>query len=100
MYPAKFKLIIKMEVKEFVKTILKDVTEAVEESTSESKTHDFTTYGGDDKKINFDLAVVLEQSGEGKIGADVFKIVSGKLQGKLSEQVVNRIKFSVLPRKK
>ena len=53
-----------------------------------------------DKKIKFDLAVVLEQSGEGKIGADVFKIVSGKLQGKLSEQVVNRINFSVLPRKK
>ena len=69
-----------MEVKEFVKTILKDVTEAVEESTSESKTHDFTTYGGDDKKINFDLAVVLEQSGEGKIGADVFKIVSGNFK--------------------
>ncbi len=90
-----------MEVKEFIKTILKDVTEAVEESTEESKTHSFSTYeGGDDKKIKFDLAIVLEQSGEGKIGANVFKIVSGKLQGKLSEQVVNRIKFSVLPKKK
>jgi len=89
-----------MEVKEFVKTILKDVTEAVEESTKESQTHDFTTYGGDNKKIEFDLAVVLERSGEGKVGADIFKVVSGKLQGKLSEQIVNRIKFSVLPRKK
>ncbi len=90
-----------MEVKEFVKTILKDVTEAVEESTKESETHEFSTYeGGEDKKIKFDLAVVLEQSGEGKIGANVFKIMSGKLQGKLSEQVVNRIKFSVLPSSK
>lgn len=90
-----------MEVKEFVKTILKDVIEAVEESTKESETYSFSTYGGgDDKKIKFDLAVVLEQSGEGKIGADVFKIVSGKLQGKLSEQVVNRINFSILPRLK
>ena len=90
-----------MEVKEFVKTILKDVTEAVEESTKESETHNFSTYqGGDDKKIKFDLAVILEQSNEGKLGVGVFKIVSGNLQGKLSEQVVNRIKFSVLPSKK
>jgi len=89
-----------MEVKEFVKTILKDVTEAVAEATKESETHNFSTWGGADKKINFDLAVVLEHSGEGKIGANVFKIVSGKLQGKLSEQVVNRIKFSVLPTRK
>ncbi|MBN2368496.1 hypothetical protein JXC34_05750 [Candidatus Woesearchaeota archaeon] len=92
---------VEMEVKEFIKTILKDVTEAVEESTEESKTHRFSTYeGGDDKKIKFDLAVVLEQTGEGKIGAEIFKIVRGKLQGKISEQVVNRIKFSVLPTKK
>ncbi len=89
-----------MEVKEFVKTILKDITEAVEESSSESGTHDFTLFYGDDKKISFDLAVVLEKGGEGKIGADIFKIVSGKLQGHLSEQIVNRIKFSVLPRSK
>ncbi len=90
-----------MKVKEFIKTILKDVTEAVEESTEDSKTHSFSTYeGGEDKKIKFDLAVVLEKSGEGKIGVGMFKIVSGKLQGKLSEQVVNRIKFSVLPKKK
>ena len=90
-----------MEVKEFVKTILKEVTEAVEESSKESQTHKFSTYdGGEDKKINFDLAVILEKSGEGKVGAGIFKIVSGKLQGKLSEQIVNRIKFSVLPRRK
>jgi len=57
-------------------------------------------YFGDNKKIDFDLAVVLEKSGEGKVGAEIFKIVSGKLQGKLSEQIVNRIKFSILPRKK
>ena len=85
-----------MEVKEFVKTILKDVTEAVEESSKESSTHDFTLYFGDNKKIEFDLAVILEKGGEGKIGAEIFKVVSGKLQGRLSEQVVNRIKFSIL----
>jgi len=89
-----------MEVKQFVKTILKEVSEAVEESTKESDTHEFTMYFGDNKKIDFDLAVVLEKSGEGKVGAEIFKMVSGKLQGKLSEQIVNRIKFSILPRKK
>lgn len=89
-----------MEVKKFVKTILKEVIEAVEESTEESKTHNFRIFYGENKKIEFDLAIVLEQSGEGEMGAGIFKIVSGKLQGKLSEQVVNRIKFSVLPTKK
>jgi hypothetical protein len=89
-----------MEVKEFVKTILKEVTEAVEESTEESETYEFSTYEGGDNKIKFNLAVVLEKSGEGKVGADIFQIVSGKLQGKLSEQVVNRIEFSVLPTRK
>ena len=89
-----------MEVKEFVKTILKEVTEAVEESTKESSTHDFTLYSGENKKIEFDLAVTLEKGGEGKVGAEIFKIVSGKLQGHLSEQVVNRIKFSILPTRK
>jgi hypothetical protein len=90
-----------MEVKEFIKAILKDVTEAVEESTKESETHNFSTFeGGVDKKIKFDLAVILEKKGEGKVGADIFKVVSGKIQRSLSEQVVNRIKFSVLPSRK
>ncbi|MBS3092351.1 hypothetical protein J4466_02930 [Candidatus Pacearchaeota archaeon] len=89
-----------MEVKEFVKTILKDVTEAIQESTRESTTHEFTMFSGENKKIEFDLAVILEKKEEGKVGAEIFKIVSGKLQGHLSEQVVNRIKFSVLPRLK
>jgi|SRR6056297_3076881 len=89
-----------MEVKEFVKTILKEVTEAVEESSKESPTHEFTMFSGDDRKVSFDLAVVLDKSGEGKVGAEIFKIVSGKLQGKLSEQTINRIKFSVLPKRK
>ncbi len=86
-----------MEVKEFVKTILKDVIEAVNESTNESPTHQFTLYFGENKKIEFDLAVILEKGVEGNIKAEVFKIVSGKIQGHLSEQVVNRIKFSILP---
>lgn len=89
-----------MEVKEFVKTILKDVTEAIQESTKESQTHEFTMFAGDNKKIEFDLAVTLEQSNEKGIKAEIFKIVSGKLEGRLSEQVVNRIKFSILPRLK
>ncbi len=59
----------------------------------------------DDKDIEkmekaYEKLLVEGGGEEGKVGADIFKIVSGKLQGKLSEQIVNRIKFSVLPRKK
>lgn len=86
-----------MEVKEFVKTILKDVTEAIEESNNEKYRFHFN--GSIDEGIDFDLAVVLKKSAEGKIGAEIF-ILGAKAQGNISEEVINRIKFKVPPYKK
>ena len=77
-----------MEVKEFVKSILKDVTEAVKESNNEK--HHFYLPEEKEDGIDFDLAVVSKKEGKGKVGAIV---LSG--EGKVSNEVVNRIKFRV-----
>jgi len=87
-----------MEVKEFVKTILKDVTEAVDES--ENAKRQFHIPESTKDSIDFDLAVVLKKSGEGKIGAEIFTIIGAKAQGHVSEEVVNRIRFRVRTWKK
>ncbi|MBT7402737.1 hypothetical protein HN777_03040 [Candidatus Woesearchaeota archaeon] len=46
--------------------------------------------------IDFDLAVVSKKEGKGKLGAEIFSI-GGKMEGSLSNEVVNRIKFRVHP---
>lgn len=81
-----------MEVKEFVKTILTEVTEAVDESTNEK--HRFHIPEEASDGIDFDLAVVLKQGTEGKMGAEIFNI-GGKVQGSISKEAINRIKFRV-----
>lgn len=86
-----------MEVKEFVKTILKDVTEAVEESNNDK--HSFILPDSTKDGIDFDLAIVLKTSAEGKIGAEIFSI-GAKALGNISEEIVNRIKFKVVAWKK
>ena len=53
-----------MKVKEFVKTILKDVTEAVAESNNNE--HGFYLNDSVKDGIDFDLAVVLKKTAEGK----------------------------------
>jgi len=81
-----------MEVKEFVKTILKDVTEAVDESKTEKRR--FYLPNEKEDGIDFDLAVTLKQSEEGKAGFKVL-VAEGGLKGEMSEEIVNRIKFRV-----
>ena len=87
-----------MEVKEFVKTVLKEVTEAVSESNNE-KYRFYLPNSTKDDGIDFDLAVVLKKGAEGKIGVEIFTVIGAKAQGSISEEVVNRIKFKVVPHK-
>ena len=84
----------KMEIKEFVKTILKDVTEAVAESNNKKQGFYFDSNSKDG--IEFDLAIVLKKGAEGKMEAEIFAIAGAKVQGNISEEVVNRIKFKVV----
>jgi hypothetical protein len=86
-----------MKVKEFVKTILKDVTGAVSESNNEK--YKFYLPNSNKDGIDFDLAVVLKKGAEGKIGAEIFTVIGAKAQSSISEEVVNRIKFKVVPYK-
>jgi len=89
-----------MEVKAFVKTILKDVTEAVEESDKENEKFHFYFHENAHDYIDFDLAIVLKEGIKGNLQAQIFALGGGKIEGDLSKEIVNRIKFRVLPFKK
>ncbi len=87
-----------MELKEFIKNVLEDVTGAVKESENGN----FSFYLNDslDQGIDFDLAVVLKKSTDGRIGAEVFSVLGAKAKKGTSEEKVNRIKFKVIPSSK
>ena len=89
-----------MEIKEFIKSVLKDISEAIEESTNDKHTFSITFSLEEKKGIDFDLAVVLKKDATGKIGAEIFTIIGAKAEGSISEENVNRIKFTVMPYKK
>ena len=83
-----------MEVKEFVKNMLKDITEAVAESKNDK--HSFYLPNSNEDGIDFDLAVVLKKDAKGKVGAEIFTIMGAKVEGNVSKEEVNRIKFKVV----
>lgn len=88
-----------MELKEFVKSILKDVTEAVEESRGTLARDMYLDAGKEQRTVEFDIAVTVEDSttGTGKAGIKVFQLIEGG--GEVSKEAknssVSRIKFGV-----
>ena len=87
-----------MEVKEFIKNVLVDVTGAVTEAGNEKYT--FGINRAESEGIDFDLAVILKKNAQGKIKAEMFTVVGADVEGGMSEEAVNRIKFRVIPYKK
>lgn len=88
-----------MELKEFIKSVLTDVVGAVEETRINSS-RDMRLYRSQNERtIEFDIAVTVEESqgGTGRAGIKVFQLIEGG--GEVSEQVknstVSRIKFGV-----
>lgn len=88
-----------MELKEFVKSILKDVTEAVEESRGTLARDMYLDSSKDQRTVEFDIAVTVEDStsGSGKAGIRVFKLIEGggEVSSEQKNSSVSRIKFGV-----
>lgn len=88
-----------MELKEFVKSVLKEVVDAVEETRKESSRDMHLSPGKDQKSVEFDIAVTVEDStsGSGRAGIKVFQLIEGG--GEISKEAknssVSRISFSV-----
>jgi len=88
-----------MELKEFVKSVLKDVVDAVEETRQESSRDMHLDSGKEQRTVEFDIAVTVEDSlsGNGKAGIKVFQLIEGG--GEVSKETKNssisRIKFGV-----
>ncbi|MDP2909791.1 MAG: hypothetical protein Q8N69_01840, partial [bacterium] len=88
-----------MELKEFVKSVLIDVVNAVEETRKESSRDMHLDGGKEQRTVEFDIAVTVEDStaGKGKAGIKVFQLIEGG--GEVSKEAKNssesRIKFGV-----
>ncbi len=88
-----------MELKEFVKSVLKDVVGAVEETRQESSRDMFLNSVGEQRTVEFDIAVTVEDStsASGKAGIKVFSVIEGggETLKELKNSSVSRIKFGV-----
>lgn len=88
-----------MEIKDFVKGVLKDVVDAVEEVRSESSRDMYLDSEKNGRTVDFDIAVTVEDSAEGKgrAGIKVFQLVEsgGEIAGSIKNSSISRIKFGV-----
>jgi hypothetical protein len=88
-----------MQLKEFVKNALKDVVEAVEEVKGESSRDMHLDGSKDQRTVEFDIAVTVEDtvSGTGKAGIRVFSVLEGggEASKELRNSTVSRIQFGV-----
>lgn len=88
-----------MELKYFVKSVLQDVVNAVEEVRSESSRDMYLGVGKDQRTVEFDIAVTVEDSmaSSGRAGIKVFQVIEGggDVSKELKNSSVSRIKFGV-----
>ena len=88
-----------MEIKEFVKSVLRDIVDAVEEVRHESSRDMHLKSGKDERTVEFDIAVTVEDStaSAGKAGIKVFQVIEGgaDISKELKNSSVSRIKFGV-----
>lgn len=88
-----------MELKEFVKSVLKDVVDAVEETRNESSRDMYLDSGKEQRTVEFDIAVTVEDNtrGSGRAGIRVFQLIegSGEVNSEIKNASVSRVKFGV-----
>lgn len=88
-----------MELKQFVKSVLIDIVNAVEETRQESSRDMHLNPGIDQRTVEFDIAVTVEDatSSSGRAGIKVFQVIEGggDISKELKNSSVSRIKFGV-----
>lgn len=88
-----------MELKDFIKKVLADLVNSVEEVRSESHRDMHLTSTKENRTVEFDIAVTVEDStaGSGKAGIKIFQIIEGggEVSKESKNSSVSRIKFGV-----
>jgi len=88
-----------MELKQFVKSVLKDIVDAVEETRQESTRDMYLDAGKDQRTVEFDIAVTVEDatSSSGKAGIKVFQVIEGggDISKEYKNSSVSRIRFGI-----
>ena len=92
-----------MELKEFIKTTIAEISEGVAEAHKSiskdsgvliSPQGDKTRHGANKENLEFDIALTTSKEGLISVAAGWMGI-GAKTQGEKSEEIVNRIKFSI-----
>ena len=95
-----------MEIKEFVKNIIIDLDQAISEATNKTSREVYFTDKGDNRTVEFDIAVSVEDTGDKQAGAKIKVLELIELGGSGSKKnknsTVSRIKFgiNISPRQK
>ncbi|MBP6944945.1 hypothetical protein KBD61_00475 [Patescibacteria group bacterium] len=88
-----------MELKEFVGQVLRDLVDAVEHTRTNSTRDMHLTNGKEDRTVEFDIAVSVENSSErnGKAGIRVleFAEAGGEMSKQNKNSTVSRVRFGV-----
>ncbi len=88
-----------MELKDFVKKVLVDLDSAVSEARSEMQRDVRFTDGKDQRTVEFDIAVSVEETGstEGKTSVRVlqFAEAGGSISKENKNSTVSRVKFGI-----
>ena len=88
-----------MNIKEFVKDVLVNVNQAVDEARSETKRDISFTDTKDQRTVEFDIAVSVEETGSKNSKAGIKVLQFAEAGGGLSKEnknaTVSRIKFGV-----
>jgi hypothetical protein len=84
-----------MEVKEFIKSITRSVVEAVQESSEELNHEMYITHSPDNKSIEFDVAVTVENSTKGEAGINICNIVDIGGKDEYKSSSIHRVKLSI-----
>ena len=88
-----------MNIQEFVKSVLIDIDRAVEEARKEAKRHITFSSTKDNRTVEFDIAVTVEErdSISGKAGVRVLSLIEsgGEINKENKNSTISRIKFGV-----
>lgn len=88
-----------MELKDFVKKVLVDLDSAVSDARKETERDISFTSGKDNRTVEFDIAVSVEQvdQASGKAGVKVLQFVEagGNMSKENKNSTISRVKFGV-----
>jgi hypothetical protein len=90
-----------MILKDFIKSVLVDIDAGIIEAANQThKNIRLMTFSGQDRGIDFDVAVTTSSEATGKAGAEISVVsigsIGAKADAKIASEEVSRVKFTIV----